>query len=507
MAKTGFDNEKYLAEQSKAILERVKKFDHKLYLEFGGKLCFDYHASRVLPGYDPRVKIRLLQKLKDKVEIVFCIYTKDVEMGRIRGDFGMTYDTATLLMIDDLKDWGLNVSSVVFTRSTGRSQATRFRNMLEKKGIATYTHKEIEGYPSDIATIVSDKGYGKNEYVKTKKPIVVITAPGPGSGKLATCLSQLYHDHKKGINSGYAKFETFPIWNIPLKHPVNVAYESATSDLKDFNLVDPFHLETYKKQAINYNRDVAAFPILKRMLERIVGDGKAMVMYNSPTDMGVNRAGFGIINDALVQAAAKQEIIRRYFRYHREFMLGVQTKDVVDRSRNLMEEMGLKEEDCPTVLPARKAAQQAEKKGKGHKGVFCGAAIELQDGTIVTGKNSPLLHAASAAILNAVKVLAGIKDEVHLLPKAIIENIKMLKKETLGIRSESLDVEETLISLSVSATSNPEAEAAIKKLGELKGCQMHLTHLPGSGDEGGIRKLGINMTTDASPTAPGYFLR
>jgi len=503
----GFDNEKYLSEQSKAILERVKKFDGKLYLEFGGKLCFDYHASRVLPGYDPRVKMRLLKKLGDKAEVVFCIYSKDIEAGRLRGDFGMSYDTATLLMIDDLKDWGVDVSSVVFTRFNGEKKTTRFKNRLERMGITTYIHKAIDDYPRSVEKIVSEQGYGKGDYIKTKKPIVIVSAPGPGSGKLAVCLSQLYHDHKRGLNSGYAKFETFPIWNIPLKHPVNVAYEAATCDIKDFNLVDPFHLETYKEEAINYNRDVEAFPILRRILERIVGSGKAMVMYNSPTDMGVNRAGFGIVDDKKVQYAARQEIIRRYFRYHWELMLGLEQKDTVDRAMDLMEEMGLKEEDRPTVLPARKAAKDAEKKQKGHKGIYCGAAIELDGGKIITGKNSELLHSASAAILNAVKVLANVPDNIHLLPKVIVNNIRALKKEILGSKSESLDVEETLIALSISAANNPAAEEAMKKLGELKNTQMHLTHVPNGGDEGGIRKLGINMTTDAQSTAPGYFLR
>lgn len=506
--KKGFDNEKYLAEQSKAILERVKKFDHKLYLEFGGKLCFDYHAARVLPGYDPRVKMKLLKMLGDKIEIIFCVYAKDLEMGRLRGDFGMTYDTATLFMIDDLKDWGLNVSSVVLTRFGNEPQANRFKNRLGKKDITTYVHQEIPGYPTDVDRIVSEEGLGRNQYIKTKKPIVIVTAPGPGSGKLATCLSQMYHDHKKGTNSGFAKFETFPIWNLPLKHPVNVAYESATCDLRDFNLVDPYHLETYKKEAINYNRDVEAFPILKRILERIVGRGqKAMVMYNSPTDMGVNRAGFGIIDDGVVQEAAKQEIIRRYFRYHWEFIMGLEKKDTAQRAKSLMEELGLKEEDRPCVVPARKAALQAEKKGKGHKGVFCGAAIELNNAKIVTGKNSPLLHAASAAILNAIKTLAKIPDKIDLLPRAVINNISALKKDILGMKSESLDVEEILVALSISATANPAAEAGMKELGRLNRCQMHLTHLPSNGDEGGLRKVGINMTTDANPTTPGYFLR
>jgi len=502
-----FSNEKYLAEQSRAILDRVKKFDQKLYLEFGGKLCFDYHAARILPGYDPRVKLRLLKMLGEEVEIIFCVYAKDIEMGRLRGDFGMTYDTATLFMIDDLKDWGLDVSSVVLTRFEGEPLANRFKDRLGSKGIHTYTHREIAGYPKDVDSIVSEEGYGRNQYIETKKPIVVVTAPGPGSGKLATCLSQMYHEHKKGINSGYAKFETFPIWNLPLKHPVNVAYEAATADLGDFNLVDPFHLETYKKKVINYNRDVEAFPILKKILERIVGKGRDMMVYRSPTDMGVNRAGFGIIDDKVVKEAAKQEIIRRYFRYHLELMLGVQKKDTVDRAKSKMAELGLKEEDRPTVVPARKAALGASRKGKGHKGIFCGAAIELKGGKIVTGKNSSLLHAASAAILNAVKRLARIPDAIDLLPKSVINNIGALKKDTLGMRSESLDVEEILITLSISATTNPAAEAGMKRLGELNGCQMHITHILSEGDEGGLRKLGINVTTDANPTAPGYFLR
>lgn len=508
MNKKGFDNEKYLAEQSKAILERVNKFDHKLYLEFGGKLCFDYHAARVLPGYDPRAKLKLLKMLGNKIEIIFCVYAGDVEMGRLRGDFGMTYDTATLFMIDDLKDWGLNVSSVVLTRFGGEPQVVRFKNRLQSKGIATYIHKEISGYPADVDNIVSERGLGINPYIPTKKPIVIVAAPGPGSGKLATCLSQVYHDHKKGINSGYAKFETFPIWNLPLRHPVNVAYESATCNLNDFNLVDPFHLETYKKEAINYNRDVEAFPILKRILERIVGKSdKAMVMYNSPTDMGVNRAGFGIVDGAVVQAAAKQEIIRRYFRYHWESMLGLEKKETSQRAKSLMEELGLKEEDRPCVIPARKAAIQAEKKQKGHNGVFCGAAIELNNSKIVRGKNSSLLHAASAAVLNAVKAMARIPDKIDLLPRTLINNISALKKDILGMKTESLDLEEILVALSISATANPAAEAGMKELGKLNGCQMHLTHLPSAGDEGGLRKLGINMTTDANPTTPGYFLR
>jgi len=504
--KIGFDNNKYLAEQSKAIIERVNGFDHKLYLEFGGKLCFDYHAARVLPGYDPTVKMKLLKRLKDKIDIVFCVYAKDIEKGRIRGDFGMTYDVATLKAIDDLMDWDLNVSSVVITRFNNEPAALKLMNKLKKKNIKVYTHSEIEGYPENIDKIVSEEGYGKNPYIKTENPIVVITAPGPGSGKLATCLSQLYHDHKRGINSGYAKFETFPIWNLPLKHPLNIAYEAATADIKDFNLTDPFHLDTYNETSVNYNRDVEAFPILKAILAKIIGRNPTMKIYNSPTDMGVNRAGFAITDDEVVQEAAKQEIIRRYFRYNWEFMMGVERKETVERIKKLMQEMGLKLEDRPTVLPARKAAQEAEKKKKNVNGIFCGAAIELAQNKIVSGKNSSLLHATSAAILNAVKVLAKIPDKIHLLPPPVIKYLANLKKDILEMKSESLDLEETLVALSISAANNPAAEETLGKLKELRGCELHMTHIPSAGDEEGLRKLGINATTDAFPTSR-YFLR
>ncbi len=504
----GFDNEKYLDEQTRYILERVSKFDKKLYLEFGGKLCFDYHAARVLPGYDPNVKIKLLQRLKDKVEIIFCIYSNDIEAGRIRGDFGLTYDVAALKTLDDLKDWDLKVAAVVLTRFKNESGAIKLKNKLERRNIKVYTHFEIEGYPSDVDKIVGPDGYGKNQYIKTERPIVVVTAPGPGSGKLSTCLSQLYHDHKNGVNSGYAKFETFPIWNIPLDHPVNVAYEAATADLKDFNLVDPFHLKTYNETSINYNRDVEAFPILRSILEHIVGKGaKDIPMYNSPTDMGVNRAGFGIVDDEAVRCAAKLEIIRRYFRYNLEYFLGLEKKDTVERAFLLMQELGLKPEDRKAVLNARLAASDAEKTGKGNKGIFCGAAIELKTGEIIIGKNSPLMHAASSAVINALKFMAKIPDDMHLIPKNLIENLKYFKKDILGLNSESLDLEETLVVLSMSSSVNPAAEACIKKLKELKDCDMHITHIPTRGDEGGLRKLGINVTTDLALTSPGYFLR
>jgi uncharacterized protein (UPF0371 family) len=514
--KSGFDNEKYLKEQSAAILDRVRKFDNKLYLEFGGKLCFDYHATRVLPGYDSNVKIRLLQQLKDKIDIVLCIYAGDIEKGRVRGDFGITYDAATFKLIDDLRKWGLDILSVVITRFTNQSSAAIFKNKLERRGVKVYLHYPIEGYPADVDLIVSDKGFGRNEYIETKNPIIIVTAPGPGSGKLATCLSQLYHEHKRGINAGYAKFETFPIWNLPLKHPVNVAYEAATADIQDFNLVDPFHLNKYNKTAINYNRDVESFPILKLILNRIFsaeggsarGQNKDanLPMYNSPTDMGVNRAGFGIVEDKLVQEAAKQELIRRFFRYNTEYVLGIERKETVDRVMLLMEELGVKVTDRVVVEVARKAAEEAEVKGKGNEGIYCGAAIQLSDGRIITGKNSKLMHAASSLVLNALKVLANIPDEILLLSPHIINQIAKLKEGILNTESESLDLEETLIALSISATTNHTAELAMNKLKELNSCEVHMTHIPTPGDEVGLKRLGVNLTTDGKFSSRNLFV-
>ena len=501
--RTGFDNEKYLKEQTTAILERVKKFNNKLYLEFGGKLLFDYHAARVLPGFDSNVKMRLLQKLKDKAEILLCIYAGDIERRKVRADFGITYDVDSLKLIDDLKDWGLDVAGVVITRFDNQPSARIFKNKLERRNIKVYTHKATKGYPTDVDLIVGDKGYGANEYIKTKKPLVIITGPGPGSGKLATCLSQLYHDYKRGIKSGYAKFETFPIWNLPLKHPVNVAYEAATADLGDFNLIDPFHLEAYNKPAVNYNRDVEIFPVLKRILEKIT---RIESIYKSPTDMGVNRAGFGIINDEVVRKAAKQEVIRRYFRYACEYAIGFADKETMQRVELLMKELNVKPEDRKVVKPARQAAKEAEKKKKGHEGIFCGAAIELRNGLIVTGKNSPLMHAASSLVLNTIKELAGIPDKIHLLPPNIIESIRNLKKNTLGVKTVSLDLEEALISLSISAATNSNAKSAMEKLKELKGCEVHITHIPTPGDEAGLRKLGVNLTTDPNFSSKSLFI-
>ncbi|MDD2679735.1 MAG: DUF1846 domain-containing protein [Candidatus Omnitrophica bacterium] len=503
---TGFDNEKYLKEQTASIISRVKKFDNKLYLEFGGKLCFDYHAARVLPGYDPNVKIRLLQSLKDKIDIVLAIYAGDIERGRVRGDFGITYDAATLKLIDDLRKWGLDILAVVITRFANQSSAVIFKNKLERRGVKVYLHYPIEGYPADVDAIVNEKGFGKNDFIETKKPICVVTAPGPNSGKLAVCLSQLYQEHKRGVNAGYAKFETFPIWNLPLKHPVNVAYEAATADILDFNLVDPFHLERYKETAINYNRDVDSFPILKLILSKILDKRADMPVYNSPTDMGVNRAGFGIVDDKIVQEAAKQELIRRYFRYNAEYVLGIEKKETVDRVSLLMEELGVKLLDRTVVGVARKAAEEAEAKGKGNAGIFCGAAIQLNDGRIITGKNSKLMHAASSLVLNAVKVLANIPDEILLLSPYVISQISKLKEAILDTESESLDLEEALIGLSISATTNHSVELAMKKLVELRGCEVHMTHIPTPGDEVGLKRLGVNLTTDGKFSSHNLFV-
>jgi len=495
----GFDNTRYLRDQTEAILERVAAFQNKLYLEFGGKLLFDYHASRVLPGFDPNVKMRLLQQLKDEADIILCIWAGDIERKKLRADFGITYDVDAMKLIDDLRDWDLEVCGVVITRFDDQPAAVTFKSKLERFGIRVYTHRATPGYPTDVDKIVSDAGYGANPAIETDKPLVVVTGPGPGSGKLATCLSQLYHDHRRGVRSGYAKFETFPIWNLPLKHPVNVAYEAATADLGDVNLIDPFHLEVYGETAVNYNRDVDAFPVLRRILARIMGDGS---VYQSPTDMGVNRAGSAIIDDAVCRHAAKQEIIRRYFRAACEEVMGYAGADTVQRAQLLMEEMGLDPLQRRVVAPARDAAEDARRCGKGNKGMFCGAAVELADARIITGTNSPLMHAASSLVLNAIKTLAGIPDKIHLLAPNILASIARMKDDVLASKALSLDLEEALIALSISAATNPTAQLAMDRLKDLRGCDVHLTHIPRPGDETGLRRLGVNLTCD-----PSFFMR
>ncbi|MBN2282249.1 MAG: DUF1846 domain-containing protein [Candidatus Marinimicrobia bacterium] len=500
----GFDNEKYLKEQTAAILERVEKFNDKLYLEFGGKLLYDYHASRVLPGFDPNVKMRLLQKLKDQTDVILCIYAGDIERKKIRADFGITYDSDALKTIDDFKEWGIDITAVVITRYENQPAAKSFKNKLERRGVTVYTHKFTKGYPTDVDMIVSDEGYGVNEMILTTKPIVVVTGPGPGSGKLATCLSQLYHEYKIGVKAGYAKFETFPIWNLPLKHKVNIAYEAATVDLKDVNLIDHHHLEAYGEKTVNYNRDIEAFPLLRRILEKITGEES---FYKSPTDMGVNRAGFGIIDDDVVQEAAKQEIIRRYFRSACEYAMGLIEKDILEHIQLILTNCGAKVEDRKVVLPARKASELAQQKNKGNDGIYCGAAIELKDGTIVVGENSKLMHAASALVLNSVKYLTNMPKAVDLIPINVIDAITSLKTEILNGRQTSMDLDETLIALSISAILNPSARIAVERLKELRGCEVHLTHMPTPGDEAGLRKLGVNITSDSDFSSKRLFVK
>jgi uncharacterized protein (UPF0371 family) len=498
-----FDNERYLAEQTEAILERIARFDNKLYLEFGGKLLFDYHAARVLPGFDPNVKMRLLQRLRDKAEIILCIYAGDIERRKIRADFGITYDSDVFKLIDDIREWQLEVSAVVITRFEGQPAAVAFQNKLERRGVKVWTHRPIEGYPTDVDRVVSDRGYGANPFIETTRPLVIVNAPGPNSGKMGTCLSQLYHEYRKGVRAGYAKFETFPIWNLPLRHPVNAAYEAATADLRDVNQIDPFHLEAYGERAVNYNRDVEAFPLLRRSLERITGES----LYRSPTDMGVNRAGFAIVDDAAAAEGGRQELIRRWFRYSCDVVAGMESPESVRRVEALMEEFEVAPEDRRVVVPAREAASASEARAEtGHKGVFSGAALELADGRIVTGHNSPLLHATSALVLNVIKELAGIPKHLHLLSPSVIESIGRLRKEILGQLSISLNLQETLIALGISSTTNPIAEQAMARLPELRGCEVHITHLPTPGDEKGLRQLGVKLTCDPAFASEKLFV-
>lgn len=500
MQKAGFDNEKYIAEQASYIRDRMKNFDGRLYLEFGGKILEDFHAARVLPGYDPNVKVRLLKELERDAEIILCIHAGAIEQRKIRADYGITYDAAAMKMIDDLTEWGLTVSAVVITRWLGQTAAKVFMTKLQNRGIRVYTHEPTKGYPTDLDLIVSEEGYGANPRIETTKQLVVVTGPGPGSGKMATCLSQIYHDNHLGARAMYAKFETFPIWSLPLKHPVNIAYEAATLDLKDSNLIDPFHLEATGETAVNYNRDVESFPILRAILKRICEGSE---VYRSPTEMGVNRAGFAIVDDEVCREAAKQEVVRRYLRCASEYAIGLADQAAFEKADLLMKELNITPEYRRVVPAARKAAEGAKKDAEENKpgahkdlSVYCGAAIELPSGEIVTGKNSTLLHAATAALLNGMKKIAGVPDDIPLLSPLVIESIARLKREVLHGKSASLDVDEVLIALSIGATLTPMVQTCVDKLALLRGCKMHLTHVPTPGDEAGLRKLGINLTSD-----------
>ena len=489
MRKTqGFDSDKYLSDQTDAIARRLERFSGRLYLEFGGKLMYDFHAARVLPGYDPNVKIRLLQELRDRAEIILCIYAGDIEKRKIRGDFGISYDADAMRLIDDLRKRDLSVCGVVITRYAGQPAADIFRKRLERSGVQVHMHPYTRGYPTDIDVVVSPEGYGRNGYIEAAKPLVVVTGPGPGSGKLATCFSQLYHDHRRGLDSGYAKFETFPVFNLPLNHPVNAAYEAATAELGDINLIDPYHLEAYGIPVVNYNRDVEAFPLLRRILERITGTGS---MYASPTDMGVNHLGAGIVNDEAVREAARQEMVRRYFRYRCEYVMGLVEEKTLQKVELLLNDHGLTPEYRNVVGPARAAG------GEDAKGFpRTGAALELHNGMILTGKNSELMTASSAVVINAIKESAGIPERIHLLTPETIGSIRRLK-ETLGSAATCLTLDEVLIALGISATASPATLEALGCLPELRGTEVHLTCIPAPGDEEGLRRLGVNLTTDA----------
>ena len=480
----GFDNDKYLAMQSEHIRERIAQFGGKLYLEFGGKLFDDYHASRVLPGFAPDSKVKMLLQLKDQAEIVIVINAADIEKNKVRGDLGITYDQDVLRLIDAFRAIGLYVGSVVLAQYSGQSAADAFQSRLASLGVTVYRHYPIAGYPSDVEHIVSDEGYGKNEYIETTRPLVVVTAPGPGSGKMATCLSQLYHEYKRGVKAGYAKFETFPIWNIPLKHPVNLAYEAATADLNDVNMIDPFHLEAYGKTAVNYNRDIEIFPVVNAMFELIAGKSP----YHSPTDMGVNMAGNCIVDDAACCEASRNEIVRRYFKALCDLKNGAQIQSEVYKLELLMNQAGLTQGSRPVEQAAHAVSEKT--------GGAPAAAIELPDGTVVTGKTGPLLGAASSALLNALKKLAGIDQELDLVSAAAIEPIQTLKTNYLGSKNPRLHTDEILIALSSSAAQNPTAAAALKQLSHLKGCDMHSTVILSSVDMDTVKKLGMYLTCE-----------
>ncbi|MFC1803446.1 DUF1846 domain-containing protein [Thermoproteota archaeon] len=495
----GFNTEKYLEAQIKRIMERVRHYD-KLYLEFGGKLRYDYHASRVLPGFKLYTKIQMLRKLGDELEIIHCISAKDIEGRKIRRDFGLTYEDQILKDINDLRELGLDVSSVVINRYNREKAADRFKQRLENRDIRVFNGYEINNYLEDIDRVVSDSGYGKTDHVPTSKKIVVVTAPGPGSGKMSFAMSQIYHDRKKGTMSGFAKFETFPIRDLPVEHPINIAYEAATADLGDYNCIDPWHLEAYGVELTNYNRDVENFAIMKIIIEKMVPSDDPMAEIKSPTDMGVNMANQGIINEKACREASKQEIIRRYYQYKREFVEGNTTYDTLERMDNIMKRAGIQPTDRVVAVAANKALTDSMKDpNKGNNGYYTGAAIELCNDdkpVIVTGKLSKTLHSESAALLNAVKTLAGIPDDIDILSPVIIESIIKLKKQ-MNIPDLTLDVREVLDAMAVSAVFNPNAAECIKVLPELRSCEMHSTHIMDPGCEKPLKELHLNITTDA----------
>ncbi len=484
MKRTGFDNQLYIKKQSEEIAKRIAHFGGKLYLEFGGKLFDDFHASRVLPGFEPNSKLKMLRELAEDVEIIIAICAPDIEKNKVRGDLGITYDADVMRLVDAFREYKLTVGSVVITQYNGQEAAKAFKQKLERLGMPVYLHYPIEGYPTNVAHIVSDEGYGRNEYIETTHKLVVVTAPGPGSGKMATCLSQLYHDHKNGIKSGYAKFETFPIWNIPLKHPVNLAYEAATADLNDVNMIDPYHLEAYGETTVNYNRDVEIFPVLSAIFTQIFGE----CPYKSPTDMGVNMAGYCIVDNDACSDASRDEIIRRYYKARCEFRKGIEGEEPINKIDILMRQAGITVEQRPVVA----AALKREEESGGEPAV----AIELPDGTIVSGKNSDLMGPASAALLNAVKALEGMEKPLHLISPEVITPIQRLKTDILGGRNPRLHSDECLIALSISAATDKRAEKALLRLSDLRGCEAHSTVILSAVDDEVYRRLGINLTCE-----------
>ena len=483
MSKIGFDNDKYLSMQSEKIRERISNFGGKLYMEFGGKLFDDYHASRVLPGFAPDSKIRMLTQLKDDAEIVIVINANDIEKNKVRGDLGITYDVDVLRLIDAFRGYGLYVGSVVLTRFNGQERAIKYQKRLESLGMKVYKHYPIDGYPNNIPHIISEEGFGKNEYIETERPLVVVTAPGPGSGKMAVCLSQLYKENQRGVKAGYAKFETFPIWNIPLNHPVNLAYEAATADLNDINEIDPYHLEAYGVTTVNYNRDIDVFPVLNAMFKKIYGDSP----YKSPTDMGVNMAGHCIVDDEVTRKASNQEIIRRYYQALCDRRKGDAGDSAIQKIELLMKKAGISVADRPVVAAANIRAEETGNPA---------AAMEMPDGSILTGKTSTLLGASSALILNALKVLAGIDDSAKLISPQVIEPIMELKVNYLGNHNPLLHIDEILIALSVEANTNPEAKAAYDQLPNLAGLEAHSSVILSQVDVGVFKKLGVNLTCE-----------
>ncbi len=481
--KIGFDNELYLKLQSENILKRMEKFGEKLYIEFGGKLFDDYHASRVLPGFQPDSKLKMLLRIKEKVEIVIVINANDIQKNKIRNDIGINYEKEVLRLIDAFNDFGLTVGSVCITHYKSIPQVDSYIDKLNHLGITTYKHYEIEGYPHDITKIISEEGFGKNDYIKTTHPVVVVTAPGPGSGKMATCLSQLYHENKNGIKAGYSKYETFPIWNLPLNHPTNIAYEAATIDLNDINMIDPYHLEAYNKLTVNYNRDVEIFPVLRSMFQAIYGN----CPYKSPTDMGINMAGFAIIHDDVVEKASKDEIIRRYLNARVDYKNAKISHETLEKAHGLLQKVGIDVTDRKCVVAALKKHEETNQDTM---------ALELEDGTMITAKTSSLLLAPSALILNALKYYANIADNLPLLPRMIIEPISKLKTEILGNHNPKLHVNEVLNALAISAQTNPLAELAIQELPKLKNAQAHSTIILSEVDMNALKKLKIDVTCE-----------